>query len=146
MRSYATIFSRKCHFGDAPIPRFYDCCQLYFFVFNVPFIDYMVLDSQLQPICNNCPVCLGSCKPEGMKKFSMVEHASQAVVVPAESLFYSPAGFQDQAGEVYKGLNKTLKFHTDDGKTQRAIWHHHSIPGFQVPGQGGDYHIGPVCI
>jgi len=88
----------------------------------------------------------GSCESEGPYKISMVEHAFQPVVVSDNSIFYGPAGSQDQTGDFDKCLDKALKFHANDGKTQGTVWHQHSIPGFQIPGQRGDNHIGPVGI
>jgi hypothetical protein len=117
---------------------------LFYSYLSFSFLLLQGLDSPLQPVCKKLSRVLGSCKPEGPYKICMVEHAFQPVVVTNDAVFYDPGRFQDQAGDVYKCMDKPFKFHTDNGKPQGTVRHQQSIPGFQIPGQGGDNHISPI--
>ena len=106
-----------------------------FLVFLLSFLLLSGLDSPLQPVCNSCPGYRRHVPKASPYELKELEHAYEPVVVTNYPIYYGCAGSQDQTENVYKCLDKALEFHTDYGKAQSTVWHQHSIPGFQVPGQ-----------
>ena len=70
----------------------------------------------------------------------------QLGIIAHKTVTNPSAGFDNQTRYPNKRVNESLEFHTHYLQTNRAIGQQHAIPGFQIPGQGGNYHVGPIGI
>src|SRR2546421_4231803 len=51
----------------------------------------------------------------------------------------------DHGGDADDGVEEPLELHADEGVPVVVAVHHHRVPGLDVPGEGGDEHVGPVA-
>ncbi len=68
----------------------------------------------------------------------------QLLLVPDYFITDSSAGPDNKARYSNKHVDELFKFHANDLPPHGTIRHQHAVPGFQIPGQRSDHHIGPV--
>ena len=73
----------------------------------------------------------------GEKHFEMLAIRQNAIDKPS-------AGIHDLTGELYIADQEPLELHPHDVSPCTGRLCHQPIPGFQVPSQSRDYHVGPV--
>ena len=95
-------------------------------------------------MCKRLPGKIGLCKGKAFEHLGKCKHTLHLFVVTDKPVTDFTTGLYDQAGNVDKGVHKPFEFHSHNGLAQRPIRYQQSVPGFQVPGQGGDDHICPV--
>ena len=85
-----------------------------------------------------------SCKAKGFDVQEGFNEGFEIIGIGKETVDDIPTLANDLSRDADKSVEETFEFHAYNVCGQQWIWAEQSEPGFEVPGQGGTKHIGPV--